>query len=295
MVGRRSRQQAIKANYLGTRGQAHWLARRQVRNEEHGNGAGSHHVRGRHRTVGRMCLVGWRVDDLALCPTLRVVGFHNRENPHLANPPDVVLLHVPVFEDAQREELRALVIVTEQAELDAARASYHAARVDGDLRIHLKVLVQLAVLYPRRADEFERAANVGGTVIDPDAADFERAVGGKEVGDVVPHLLVHVKAVGILQVPDFVFSIQRRDALFEGGERRRRIRFGIGLGIDGHRSRGGQVRDGNSGLIGRVVVRDEFQILCSVAPASLVRSRENWVVNQVGNFPHAALAHVSFS
>src|SRR4030095_7312824 len=74
-------------------------------------------------------------------------------------------------------------------------------------------------LKPRGPTPLERATDALWPAIDADVLNRQRAISREQIGDVVPHLPIHVVAVGVLKIADLILVVHHRDALLESGER----------------------------------------------------------------------------
>ena len=90
-------------------------------------------------------------------------------------------------------------------------------------RLQLHAIVQLAVLDARRAGQLHRLADARLAHVDALLVDLHRRVGGEQIGGVVPQLLVHVEAVGVLQPHQLAFVVQSRHPALEIGHARLRV------------------------------------------------------------------------
>ncbi len=140
------------------------------------------------------------------------------------------------------------------------------------------MLVDLAVAQTRRPFALEHAADPRLAAPDTDAGDLDRAIGGEQVGDVCPHLLIDIITVGILQVADEILVAHSRQPPFDRGR-----------GIGRARRRFGEQRDRHAGFGGRIMVGNHLEIVLKVAPAILVRSRIHRIMVETRDLPDAVL------
>ena len=102
--------------------------------------------------------------------------------------------------------------VADQAQLDAADMRLDAVRRDAGNRVELQPVVEYAFGEARRALALERLAHALGAVEHADAAQLIDAVGGEQIGGVVPHAAADVVAIDRLEIAREVLVVQRLGA-----------------------------------------------------------------------------------
>src|SRR4030095_5554162 len=114
-----------------------------------------------------------------LGPALVVVGRHDREDAHLANPPDSIsALGESVLDHVDAERRGAGGVVAEHVEHDTARARLSAVRRYSDEEVEDQPVVQLTVAQTLWTRSFVESADAREAFIDADIGQFENRVAG---------------------------------------------------------------------------------------------------------------------
>jgi hypothetical protein len=138
-------------------------------------------------------------------PALLVVRAHQRALVQLLDAPVAVAFGAQQEGVDRRRPEPFAAVLAGGAELDHPDERGGAVVGDAHQRHKLRVVVELALVEPRRAVAAEELPHAGDAVVDALPGDIDRGVGREQVGDVVVHPAVEVVAVS-------------RDAVLRGAE-----------------------------------------------------------------------------
>ncbi len=261
---------------------------------------GVHVVHHRRRQVRRQRLFRTRVGSGELRPALLQGRVHLEVGVEPGDFPNAILLAIFILIDAIADHAGG-VQVTGRNQRPPAALGVCAVRRDIHNGLDLGVIVQLAIL--RLAQPLQVLQHPRPTDEDAAATDFQRAVLGIQIRNLLPQVLVHVVPVGTLQDLDLALIIQSihlplqlRDAACRGRcgqlhhrhrgriERLDRLRARVVVRRQGHRRP--RLVDKGTGAIRRRQLPIRHIALGHLGlPAALLRHREGLEPVQLADLP----------